>query len=101
MLKIVKKPTAPAEAESQPTEGKSLKAKVSEGVTELKAFEPMCYVEVEFGYSHKLKSEDWAKFGVKLSMPAKSADINKVFDYIKAWGDEKLNAAVEELLSAE
>jgi len=77
------------------------RGKVSEGVTELKAFEPMCYVEVEFGYSHKLKSEDWAKFGVKLSMPAKSADINKVFDYIKAWGDEKLNAAVEELLSAE
>jgi hypothetical protein len=106
MLKIVKKPPAEAKAEAspaEPKEGKTSKASVKaiEGAAMLESFPPMCVVSVEVGYSHKLPSEDWIKVGVRLDIPCKYEDIDKMYDYAKGWTDAKLNASVEEITAGE
>ncbi len=104
MLKIIKKPAAekPVAEDAAPAEktsGKISKATVKEmsAVEGMAMLPPMCVVSLEVGYSHKLPSEDWIKVGIKLDVPAKYEDIDKVFAYAKEWTDEKLNAAVAEI----
>ncbi len=106
MLKIVKKPAAPVEdtkKASDAGEGVAMNksaGKVAAG--ELKSFDPippMCVVSITVGYSHKLANDDWIKSDIRLDVPAKYEDIDKVFDYVKEWTDAKLNAFVSEVTS--
>lgn len=103
MLKIVKKPAAeakaevPAEVKGEPKAGTTAKS----SVTEFSAIPLMSVVSIEVGYSHKLPNEDWVKVGIRLDVPAKNEDIDKVYAYAKEWTDGKLSAAVEEITSGE
>lgn len=110
-LKLTKKaPTAPtAEITKEVKEkGQTLSEDVKtetpklEGVAQKKTTEaPWCHVGFEASYTHNLGNYQSARIGISLVIPCPHDEIDEVFEVGKAWVDERLEKAVEELKGGE
>jgi hypothetical protein len=58
---------------------------------------PWCEVGVEASYTHNLGNYQSARYGISLKVPCIIGEVNKVFEFTKAWVEERMQSAIEEL----
>lgn len=61
------------------------------------SLDPWCEVGVEASYTHNLGNYQSCRVQVSLRMPCVAGEINEVFEYSKAWVDEKMQIMMAEL----
>jgi hypothetical protein len=65
----------------------------------LPGLQPHCEVGVEASYTHNLGDFKSARVQVSLRVPCLHPQIDTTYAYAKGWVDDKLNVAIEELMS--
>lgn len=61
--------------------------------------EPWAQVGIEAGYTHNLGDFRSCRISISLTLPCRLEEIDQVYEVGKAWVEERMNTAVEEMTS--